>query len=135
VTSPSPGTLPLLLLEHEVPTGAGRPPLPLLSVAVGDADVTVEQQPDCGCDACDTGSADLLDTVDETVLAVVAGPYVALRHPDWEADWHPEGGSSRSGGDGPDHETALDWCRQLVAGDQPPLPENTTAYVGRSWLG
>lgn len=133
LTSPLPGTLPLLLLEHEVPTDRGRPPLPLLAVAVGDG-VDVEQLPDCGCDACDSGSADLLEAVDELVLAVVTGPYVALRHPDWEADWHPDGGSSRNCDRAPDHDTAMDWCRRLAAGDAPPLPEGMTAYVGSSWL-
>ena len=134
VTSPRPGTLPLLLLEHEVPTGPGKPPLPVLTVAVGDEDVDVEQQPDCGCDACDSGSDGLLEAVDDVVLAVVTGPYVALRHADWQAEWHPEGGGSRHGGRRLDHETAMDWCRRLVAGDEVVLPEGTTAYVGSSWL-
>lgn len=99
-----------------------------------DEETRVEEYPDCGCDACDHGSTDVLEAVDEAVLAVVTGPYVALRHDAWEADWHPEGGSSGHSGAGIEHDAAMEWCRRLAEGEQVPLPEGTTAYVGCGWL-
>lgn len=62
------GALPLVLggvgttAEHEA-----------LVVATGTPFVEVDLVPDCGCDACDQGSAELLREVDEAVLAVVDG--------------------------------------------------------------
>ena len=46
-------------------------------MGVGDPVEVLDRQPDCGCDACDTGSADLLETVDSAfVLALSGGVYV-----------------------------------------------------------
>jgi Family of unknown function (DUF6226)/Glyoxalase-like domain len=48
-----------------------------VQVGVGLPAHVLESQPDCGCDACDTGSADLLETVDSAfVLALDGGVYV-----------------------------------------------------------
>ena len=48
-----------------------------LQVGVGQPAEVLESQPDCGCDACDTGSADLLETVDSAfILALDGGVYV-----------------------------------------------------------
>jgi hypothetical protein len=33
--------------------------------------------PDCGCDACDTGSADLLEEVDRAIIPILDGSYAA----------------------------------------------------------
>lgn len=35
--------------------------------------------PDCGCDACDSGSDDLLEVMDREVLGVVSGAFVQCR--------------------------------------------------------
>ena len=44
---------------------------------MGEPAEVLESQPDCGCDACDTGSADLLETVDSAfILALDGGVYV-----------------------------------------------------------
>ncbi|MFC9673360.1 DUF6226 family protein [Streptomyces sp. NPDC056949] len=51
-------------------------PRTVLVVGAGEPAVRLEQLPDCGCDACDSGSADLLETLDEVVAAVVAGTFV-----------------------------------------------------------
>jgi hypothetical protein len=46
-------------------------------VGAGEPIHVLERQPDCGCDACDTGSADLLSTVDDAfVLALSGGVHV-----------------------------------------------------------
>lgn len=66
------GTVPLLLgfasldgvPDTVAAVGAGEPAVHLLTV------------PDCGCDACDSGSADLLEKYDEHVRAVVTGELV-----------------------------------------------------------
>lgn len=48
-----------------------------VQVGVGDPVEVLERQPDCGCDACDTGSVDLLETLDDVfVLALSGGVYV-----------------------------------------------------------
>ena len=65
--------------------------LAVLTIAVARADIVVETQPDCGCDACDSGSSDLLEAVDAAVRHVVGGPFVALRGDKWHAEWHRSG--------------------------------------------
>ncbi|WP_420879610.1 DUF6226 family protein [Rhodococcus sp. (in: high G+C Gram-positive bacteria)] len=44
-----------------------------VAVAAGDPAVCLAEIPDCGCDACDRGSAELLREMDWWVLAVVDG--------------------------------------------------------------
>lgn len=48
-------------------------------IGVGEPTLVVEVIPDCGCDACDSGSQDILDLLDEHVLGVVAGEYRRLK--------------------------------------------------------
>lgn len=127
------GTLPLLLLERMV-AQPGDDALAVLRVAVARPEIELTEQPDCGCDACDTGSDDILGTIDEHVLVAVGGPLVLLRAPHWYATWHPGGGASGGDGRGPDHRQVLDLCRRLAAGERPPLPPDVHDYVGRSWL-
>ena len=79
VTSARPGTLPLLLLERDAPVPGTDGLLAVLHVSVVRPEVAVAMLPDCGCDACDTGSEDLLGAVDDAVGWVVGGPVVALR--------------------------------------------------------
>ena len=128
ITSSRTGTLPLLLLERDTP-------LAVLTISVVEPGVTVASQPDCGCDACDAGSADLLNAIDNQIGAVVAGPYVVLRRPGWQADWHPEGGSSGGAPPIPDHTEVMRWCRRLASGEDVRLPSGMAAFVGHSWLG
>jgi hypothetical protein len=128
--STRPGTLPLLLLLR----GVGAAPLAVLDIGVARRDVLLETLPDCGCDACDRGSDDLLAAVDRTVRTVVGGPLVLLRGPGWRADWHPGGGSSAGEGSGPDHERVMQWCRRLASGEDVRLPRGVEALVGGSWF-
>lgn len=66
------GAVPLLLglgtvqgvAAAAATVGAGEPAVPLVTL------------PDCGCDACDHGSVDLLDEFDEHAQAVVTGDLV-----------------------------------------------------------
>ena len=41
----------------------------------GDPPVVVERFPDCGCDACDSGSANELEHLDDHLLDIVGGTY------------------------------------------------------------
>lgn len=130
------GTLPLLLLEQDVPLSAREGSLPRLHVSVGEAEAVVQALPYCGCDACDSGSDDLLEALDETVGRLVGGPFVQLRGEGWQASWYPDGGSS--GGSGPacglDHDELMALCGRLADGEEVRLPERTDVLVGRSWL-
>lgn len=129
-----PGALPLVLLERDVATQAGEDPLAVVEIGVARPDVVVEVLPTCGCDACDSGSADLLDTIDAAIGAIVGGPYVVLRGTTWRAQWHPGGGQLSAEGQGPDFEELMDLCRRLAEDPGAPLPGGTEAFVGRSWL-
>lgn len=133
VRSDRPGTLPLLLLEREVAQDRDDA-LAVLHVCVARPDVQLTGQPDCGCDACDSGSADLLEAIDREVLVAVGGPFAIIRAARWEAMWHPDGASSGGRGRGPDHAEVVELCRRLAAGESPRLPRGARAYVGRSWL-
>ena len=129
------GTLPLLLLERDVATRPGDAPLAVLEIAVARPDVVVEVQPDCGCDACDSGSSQLLEAIDSAIGHVVGGPFVVLRGRKWRAQWHPEDSGTSSEGRGPEFSAVLDMCRRLADGETVRLPRRTEAFVGRSWLG
>ena len=50
-------------------------------LGVGEPAVALERVPDCGCDACDSGSQDALDGLDDEVLAVVTGVFRHLVRP------------------------------------------------------
>lgn len=134
ITSSRPGTLPLCLLERDVTSDGAS--LAVLHLAVVRPQMELgEAQPDCGCDACDSGSDDLLSAIDESVVHVVGGPFVVLRGDGWHAEWHPEGGSAtghRGGFD--DFRELMDRCRRLADGQDVRLPKHTEAFVGRSWL-
>lgn len=135
ISSSQRGTLPLYLLERDVRSAAREAPLAVLHLCVVQPEVEVEAQPDCGCDACDSGSVDLLRAIDEPTAAIVGGPYVVLRGRGWRAMWHPEGGSAtgyRRGFD--DYRELMDRCRRLADGEDVRLPKHTEAFVGRSWL-
>jgi hypothetical protein len=50
-----------------------------VQVGLGDPVELLDRQPDCGCDACDTGSADLLDTVDSAFALALSGGVHVVR--------------------------------------------------------
>jgi hypothetical protein len=50
-----------------------------VQVGVGEPAEVLERQPDCGCDACDTGSADLLGTIDDAFVLALSGGVYAVR--------------------------------------------------------
>ena len=68
-----PGTVPLFVIE----TGFAGLTDNAVEIAFGDPSIRWEYIIDCGCDACDSGSADLLAVLDEAIIDVVSG---ALRY-------------------------------------------------------
>jgi hypothetical protein len=69
----------------------------------GRAGAVLEQQPDCACDGCDSGSDDLLLVVDRVFVEVLTGRVVVLRDRDadggqWSAVWSREWRSERRSG-------------------------------------
>jgi hypothetical protein len=134
LTSSRPGTLPLLLLERDVRLAELDAYLAALHISVRQPEVILGIFPDCGCDACDSGSDDLLRAIDETISHVIGGQYVVLRGKGWHAQWHPDGGESGGTGRGPDHAQVMELCRQLATGRDVRLPRGTQAFVGRPWL-
>lgn len=55
--STRPHTLPLLLLIRQVPPDGAAGPLVVLRICADGASVVLAGVPECGCDACDSGSA------------------------------------------------------------------------------
>lgn len=131
---PAPGALSLLLLERDAPL-SGQPALAVLDIAVARPDVLLASEPDCGCDACDSGSGDLIEAVDATIRQVVGGPFVLLRGDRWNARWHPEGGGAGSVGEETDLREMMDLCRRIGQGETVRPPQDAEVFVGRSWLG
>lgn len=134
LTSTRPGTLPLLLLERDAPLQGQEGSLAVLRISVVQPVVAVAMLPDCGCDACDSGSDDLLRAIDETVGHVLGGPFVVMRGERWQAQWFPDGGSSGGAGCGPDHARLMELCRRLAGGEEVRLPQGADAFAGRPWL-
>ncbi len=134
LTSPRPGTLALLLLERDAGIRQGAAVLPGLHISVDRPEISVKMLPDCGCDACDSGSEDLLQAIDETNISVVGGISVVLRGRSWQARCWPFGGSSGGGRRAPGHHQAMEWCRRLASGQRVRLPRGTEALVGHAWL-
>ncbi len=70
----APGAIPLVVAM----TGFEGVEWPAVAVGAGEPAAVLEVIPDCACDACDTGSQDALDVLDEYVLCVVTGEYRKL---------------------------------------------------------
>ncbi|MEV0323767.1 DUF6226 family protein [Streptomyces sp. NPDC050658] len=95
-------------------------PRTVLVLGAGEPAVDLETIPDCGCDACDDGSAHLIEMVDDVVFAVVSGTFVYV-----------DAGQGREIVDTGDGWSASDWGPAL-----PPVEEVVaTARAGRSPYG
>jgi hypothetical protein len=125
--------LPLFLLERDVSVAGHTKPSAVLYISIVRPGIVVGEIPDCGCDACDRGSDDLLEFIDDTIGYVIGGPFVALRAEHWRAEWHPEGASCGGDGDGPDHREVWEVCRRLAHNEAVSLPTGVEVHVGRSW--
>lgn len=54
-----------------------------LEIGLGEPTLSVSTVPDCGCDACDSGSRALLEDLDRTLLSIVDGSFEVERAPGW----------------------------------------------------
>jgi len=88
------GAVPLLLATREEVKGLAT----IVSVGAGDPAHEVDLVPDCSCDACDLGSDDLLEALDDRVLDVVSGALVHVLTPEGYVQPRRDGGGVRSGG-------------------------------------
>lgn len=122
-----PGALPLVLARTAPDDAAGSNDLEGhdalilgLVVGIGDPAVPVSTTPVCGCDACDSGSRDLLEDLDRTLLSIVDGSFEVELSPDWSSQRTSFGASGGSGEDatGP----SLTLTAQPWADDWTPRP-------------
>lgn len=84
--------------------------------------VFLESVPDCGCDACDTGSQPELETIDSAVLTAARGGVVHARDNHRQAtagiqSWHTTNGAPES------------WLDPRV-----PAPPGVRRWLGEPWL-
>lgn len=101
--------------------------------------------PDCGCDACDSGSADLLSQLDDVIASAALGDLTVVIGPRRD----PSGtGPSNEGPtflivgtgsewffDGDDPAEPAEIIDAVRSGDDPHLPEGCTVHHGGGWLG
>lgn len=73
ITARRPGTEPVFL--H-----TSSEQLPGLIVAYGSPEVVLTSHPPCGCDACDHGSAEVIQGIDEALESIVLGEVVIERN-------------------------------------------------------
>ena len=109
-----PGAQPLLLArtapdgpdgDHDLAPADAL--LPGLVVGAGDPPLPVETIPDCGCDACDSGSRDLLEQLDQAILSIVDGSYEVQVSPRGRSDRSSFGASAGAGVDQPEANAVL----------------------------
>ena len=98
----------------------------VVQVGVGQPVELLDRQPDCGCDACDTGSADLLDTVDSAfVLALSGGVYVVRASTTSVVQRSLDGWGSTN----VDHDEAERWLAEAADGRR-----TDGVVAGEAWL-
>lgn len=119
--------MPLFLLESDEP-------LPRLRIAASDPSWVLIELPDCGCDACDYGSADLLEAIDERITSFLVGPYVLMRGPAWRSVWWPGGGEAGGEPGLPKFDELMETSRRIAAGERVAIPDGAKVLVSRSWL-
>lgn len=97
------GALPLVLARSQVGTvdDAG------ITLGVGDPAICMAWFPHCGCDACDSGSQDVLDDLDAHIRGVVTGAFRRLSSGDREVTIIGHGQRSASGVRGRDVDAVL----------------------------
>jgi hypothetical protein len=65
---------------------------------------------------------------------VVGGPFVVMQSSGWQAQWYPNGGSSRGTKRSWNFRRAMELGRRLANEEHVRLPKGLTAFVGHSWL-
>lgn len=88
----------------------------------GEVPVLLTRVPDCGCDACDSGSADLLTELDGWILTVARGGVVHARRGNDLATRTVHGWSAANGGQ-------ASWLD-----DSTPVPDSVEIWAGAPWV-
>jgi hypothetical protein len=96
----------------------------VISIGIGTPPVMVAMEPDCGCDACDSGSADLLDVIDQAFVDVVSGEIFYAEGDGWTLTATHER-SQYTGGIN---------AAAIAASVRRGEPVGTRALIGRAWL-
>jgi hypothetical protein len=97
-------------------------------LGVGDPAECVNWFPDCGCDACDSGSHNELDHLDTHLLGIVTGAFRRLAHGDRIVTVIGDGGWSASGFGATDRRIGSQ-VEAVLAN-----PDGWSELSGRSWL-
>lgn len=108
------GAVPLVLTTH-TPVDTDHPFN--VTIAAGDPAVTLASLPDCACDGCDSGSAELLQEMDTWILSVVDGSLevaVAADHAVVRTSFRVGGGTVQNL-DEPTAFTAAPWTSDWTA--------------------
>jgi hypothetical protein len=105
--------VPLLLelMEHQGVAEA------FLVIRAGDRGVEISRHPDCGCDACDFGSEELIAHLDDEIEHVVSGGLVHVEAPGFTARTTADGWSAE--GLGADAVSVPDLLAEAAAGRSP----------------
>jgi len=101
-----------------------------LDIGIADdsgAPVLLESLPDCGCDACDSGSADLLRCLDERVLCVARGGLLHARRAGRTATLNLDGFSSSGA-------PLLEGDERTWLDPDADVPDAVRRWVGAPWL-
>ena len=96
-----------------------------LQIGVGEPAEVLERQPDCGCDACDSGSADLLEAIDNAFVLALSGGVHAVREGDRVVRRSLDGWGST----GVDSTEADRWLADAAAGRR-----TDGVVAGEAWL-
>ncbi|WP_130866558.1 DUF6226 family protein [Acidipropionibacterium timonense] len=123
-TSELPGTLAVEVSIVDIDQ------VPVVGLSVGGDPFDVV--PDCACDACDSGSADLLGVLDADLASLVEGDLVVARGAEGQFELVGRGeGWSLIGDLTAEPAEVVDAIR---SGDDPHLPAGTTVLHGSPWL-
>lgn len=96
----------------------------VISIGVGTPPVSIGMQPDCGCDACDFDSDDLLTSIDEMFITVMDGTLIYAEDKDWTLTVGVNGWSAQGSED----------FGELVARAQSGASVGRRMITGSAWL-
>jgi len=113
------GTMPLVVgrMSHEDVLDTG------VFLGCGEPVIEIERFPDCGCDACDSGSQDLLDHLDRYLLSIVTGQFRLLNRGSQIVVTLADGGGGARG-----------LPERLNAEDVLADPTGWQEFTGQAWL-
>lgn len=130
LTSPRPFTSPLhvRVFEYEHPG---------IRLGCGSAH-EIETMPDCGCDACDSGSEDLLEALDDWFANALTGGLAHIWGDQWSATRYRAGWGSSGAPDAPaqlDFDDAGEQLDEIAAGRTPSIPPGLRWVWSGRWIG